>query len=142
MVLRIDKYRQHGKKELEEMNLDAVLPLLTSRSRRALSRAMDGRNIVYKKLIKKVAAIKAKPSKTAPGAQPKIIKTQVRAAVVLPSWLGLTFGVHNGKEYKTVVITPDKVGYRLGDFAHTTGRVLHSGPGIGATRGSKFIPLK
>jgi len=135
MVLRIEKYRNQGKKELDELGLDGVLPLLTSRSRRALKRAMDGRNVVYKKLIKKVAALKAKKST-------KTIKTQVRAAVVLPSWLGLTFGVHSGKEYKTVVITPDKVGYRLGDFAHTTGRVLHSGPGIGATRGSKFIPLK
>ncbi len=141
-MVRIDKYRGSGKKEIEALSMDDVLPLLTSRARRALKRAMDGRNLVYKKLIKKVAAIQAKPAKTAPGAAPKAIRTQVRAAVILPSWLGLTFGVHNGKEFKPVTITPDKIGYRLGDFTHSTGRVLHSGPGIGATRGSKFIPLK
>ena len=50
--------------------------------------------------------------------------------------------MHNGKEWKNVHVSVDKLGYRLGDFAHTTGRVLHSGPGVGATRGSKFIPLK
>ena len=66
----------------------------------------------------------------------------MRAEVVLPNWVGLTFGIYNGKEYKNILMTPDKIGYRLGDFLHTTTRVLHSGPGIGATRGSKFIPLK
>jgi small subunit ribosomal protein S19 len=41
-----------------------------------------------------------------------------------------------------VLIREEMVGRRLGEFSHTTGRVLHSGPGVGATRGSKFIPLK
>jgi small subunit ribosomal protein S19 len=50
--------------------------------------------------------------------------------------------VHNGKEFKRVDITADRVGKRLGEFSHSTGRVLHSGPGVGATRGSKFVPLK
>lgn len=174
-MVKIDKYRQLAKKELEGTSIEASLPLLTSRARRALKRAMEGKNIDFKKLIKKVAAIQAKnalkdaahaakaqqataapPAKDAAGAvkagaapaasgkdqMPKAIKTRVRAAVVLPNWVGLTFGIYSGKEYKNVLITPDKIGYRLGDFMHTTGRVLHSGPGIGATRGSKFIPLK
>jgi small subunit ribosomal protein S19 len=142
-MVKIEKYRGSARKELETISMEAALPLLTSRARRALKRAMDGRNLDYKKLIKKVAAIQAKPAAAPkPGAQPKAIRTQVRAAVILPSWVGLTFGVHNGKEFKPVLITPDKIGARLGDFAHSTGRVLHSGPGIGATRGSKFIPLK
>jgi small subunit ribosomal protein S19 len=128
-------------KELESTTPEQALMMLTSRARRALKRALEGRNIAYKKLIKKVAAIKAKLSASKSQAQ-KPIKTHVRSAVILPSWLGLTFGVYNGKEFKNVVITIDKIGYRLGDFAHSTGRVLHSGPGIGATRGSKFIPLK
>ena len=71
-----------------------------------------------------------------------MIKTHMRDAPVLPEWVGLTFGVHNGKEFKIVEITVDKVGKRLGDFSFTVGRVLHSGPGVGATRGSKFVPLK
>ena len=66
----------------------------------------------------------------------------MRDAVILPDWVGLKFGIHNGKEFKTVEIKPEMIGHRLGEFSHTTGRVLHSGPGVGATRGSKFIPLK
>ena len=39
-------------------------------------------------------------------------------------------------------ITPEKIGRRLGEFVMTRGRVMHSAPGVGATRGSKHIPLK
>jgi len=71
-----------------------------------------------------------------------VIKTHMRDAVILPQWIGKTFGIHNGKEFKQIKISLEMVGQRLGVFAHTTGRVAHSGPGVGATRGSKFMPLK
>lgn len=132
---KIDKYRGKTATEMSGVSIDDYLPMLTSRARRALKRATANKSVPVKKLMKKVAAIKAKNPA-------KVIKTQVREAVVIPEWLGLTFAVHNGKEWKNVMITIDKLGYRLGDFSHTTGRVLHSGPGVGATRGSKFIPLK
>ena len=143
-MVKIEKYRGSVKKELENISNEDALPLLTSRSRRALKRAMEGKNLDMKKLMKKVTAFKTKQAgiPVKEGAMPKAIKTRVRAAVVLPNWVGLTFGIYNGKEYKNILMTPDKIGYRLGDFLHTTTRVLHSGPGIGATRGSKFIPLK
>ena len=132
---RIDKYRGKTTEEIAHMPLEEVLPLLTSRARRSVKRALANKAIPVRKLMKKAAKIKAaNPS--------KVIRTHIREAVVLPDWLGLTFAVHNGKEWKNVLISIDKIGYRLGDFAHTTGRVLHSGPGVGATRGSKFIPLK
>ncbi|MFA5106125.1 MAG: ribosomal protein S19 family protein [Candidatus Micrarchaeia archaeon] len=134
-MARTITYRGKSDADLAQMSIEDSYPLLTSRARRALKRAMANKAYTVRALIKKVALVKkANPGKT--------IKTQVREAVILPEWLGLTFGVHNGKEYKTVPITIEKVGYRLGDFAHTTSRVLHSGPGVGATRGSKFIPLK
>ena len=85
--------------------------------------------------MEEVRKVKAKNPK-------KLIKTQLREAIILPEWLGLTFGVYNGKEYKRVDITLTKIGRRLGEFSHSVGRVLHSGPGVGATRGSKFVPLK
>jgi len=34
------------------------------------------------------------------------------------------------------------VGHYLGEFAITRKRVKHTGPGVGATRSSKFMPLK
>ena len=107
----------------------------TARARRTLKRAYSNKGYIVKAFMKKVAKVKAKNPA-------KVIRTHIRDAVIIPDWLGLTFAVHNGKEWKSVLITIDKLGYRLGDFAHTTSRVLHSGPGVGATRGSKFIPLK
>ena len=134
-MARIEKYRGLSREELEALSLEDSLPLITSRARRAIKRALEGKNTKLKKLIKKASERKAKKIS-------KPIRTHVREAPILPSWVGMVFAVHNGKEFKEFEITVDKIGYRLGDFAHSTGRVLHSGPGIGATRGSKFIPLK
>lgn len=117
---------------LREMTIDEFSKVLTSRERRAIKRASAS----YRKLLEKIK--KAKNAKV----EGKAIKTHVREAVILPDWFGLKFGVHNGKEFKMVEITIEKIGRRLGEFSHSTGRVLHSGPGVGATRGSKFIPLK
>jgi len=106
--------------------------LLKSRARRSLRRA----SARYRKLLEKVK------SAGSDGKSDTVIKTHVRDAVILPDWVGLKFGVHNGKEFKSVEIKIEMIGHRLGEFSHTTGRVAHSGPGVGATRGSKFIPLK
>jgi len=114
--------------ELKAMTIDEVVMLFSSSSRRAVRRA----SMNYRKLIEKISRIAGK----------KPIKTHVRAAVILPAWVGTHFKVHNGKEYKDVMVTEAMIGHRLGEYSHTTSRVLHSGPGVGATRGSKFIPLK
>jgi len=124
-------YRGRTTEQLRAMTLDEFSLLLTSRARRALKHA----NLRYRRLLETVKDVRGEG-----GA--KVIKTHVRDAVILPDWVGLKFGIHNGKEFKTVEITPEKIGRRLGDYSHTTGPVRHSGPGVGATRGSKFIPLK
>ncbi len=131
----MEKFRGMDANTLAALSVEQSLPLLTSRARRAVKRALSNKALKVRKLMKKAVALKAK-------SPAKVIRTHVREAVILPEWLGLNFAVHNGKEWKPVQITIDKIGYRLGDFSHTTGRVLHSGPGVGATRGSKFIPLK
>ena len=131
--MKKEVYRGLEEAGIKDMPMDKFMGLINSRERRTLKRISI--NVQLKKLVDKAKLIMAKDPK-------KIVKTHVREAVILPEWLGLTFGVHNGKQYKNVVITVEKLGKRLGDFAHTTGRVLHAGPGIGATRGSKFVAVK
>ena len=131
--MKKEVYRGLEEAGIKGMTMDKFMDLINSRERRTLKRISI--NVQLKKLVDKAKLIMAKDPK-------KIVKTHVREAVILPEWLGLTFGVHNGKQYKNVVITVEKLGKRLGDFAHTTGRVLHAGPGIGATRGSKFVAVK
>ncbi|MEW6035349.1 MAG: ribosomal protein S19 family protein [Candidatus Micrarchaeota archaeon] len=131
--MKKDTWKGVEEEKAAAVTYDDFLKKISSRNRRALLRMNV--NPRLKKLVEKVRLIKKANPK-------KLIKTHVREAIILPEWLGLSFGVHNGKEFKRVEITLNKIGRRLGDYSHTTGRVLHSGPGVGATRGSKFVPLK
>jgi small subunit ribosomal protein S19 len=131
--MKKDTWKGFEEEQVAAISYDDFLKRISSRDRRTLMRMKV--NPRLKKFVEKVRLLK----KTNPK---KLIKTHVREAIILPEWLGLSFGVHNGKEFKRVEITLSKIGKRLGDFSHTTGRVLHSGPGVGATRGSKFVPLK
>lgn len=131
--MRRDLYKGFDEEKLKSMKMEDFLKIATSRARRTLRRL--NLNPRLKAFIEKVRDVAIKNPK-------KVIKTHIRDAVILPEWIGLKFAVYNGKEFKPVDITYDKVGKRLGDFSHSTGRVLHSGPGVGATRGSKFVPLK
>ncbi len=47
------------------------------------------------------------------------IKTWSRRSMIIPEFVGLTFAVHNGKEFRNVYITEDMVGHKLGEFAPT-----------------------
>ncbi len=62
------------------------------------------------------------------------VKTQSRAMVVLPSMIGKTILVHNGKEYVPVTIQPEMVAHRLGQFALTRKPTKHSSAGVMATK--------
>ncbi len=133
-----DVYKGLKEKDLENMSLEEFAKLCKARARRAIKRALSGENMRYMAFIEKVRKLKEKNS-------PKLkkgIKTHERDAVIIPEWLGLKFLVFNGKEWKPVEITLEKLGHRLGEYSHTTTFTKHSGPGVGATRGSKFISVK
>lgn len=115
--------------ELARMSIEDVMPHLTSRTRRSLKRGLTPRQY---RLLEKVR-------KTEKGAT---IRTHLRNAVIVPEFIGHTIAVHTGKEFKQVMIKPEMVGHYLGEFALTRKEVKHSGPGVGATRSSKYMPLK
>ena len=56
-----------------------------------------------------------------------VIKTWSRRSTILPQFVGLTFGVHNGKKFVPVLVTEDMVGHKLGEFAPTRTFYGHSG---------------
>ncbi len=116
--------------QLQKLSISEFAKIIKSRPRRAITKMSED----YKRLISKVEKYKDNPS--------KVIKTHIREAVILPAWVGMNFAVHNGKEFKQMTIAPEMVGHRLGEFAFSTKRVLHSAPGIRATRGSKFLAVK
>jgi small subunit ribosomal protein S19 len=56
-----------------------------------------------------------------------VIKTWSRASTILPDFVGLTFSVHNGKQFTAVFVSENMVGHRLGEFAATRTFRPHSG---------------
>jgi len=56
-----------------------------------------------------------------------VIKTWSRRSTILPQFVGLTFGVHNGHKHIPVLVTEDMVGHKLGEFAPTRTFYGHSG---------------
>ena len=48
-----------------------------------------------------------------------VIKTWSRRSTIMPQFVGLTFGVHNGQKHIPVSISEDMVGMKLGEFAPT-----------------------
>ena len=47
------------------------------------------------------------------------IKTWSRRSTILPEFVGLTFGVHNGKKHIPVTVNENMVGHKFGEFSPT-----------------------
>jgi small subunit ribosomal protein S19 len=48
-----------------------------------------------------------------------VIQTWSRASTIIPSMIGHTIAVYNGKQHVPVFITESFVGHKLGEFAPT-----------------------
>lgn len=49
----------------------------------------------------------------------RVIKTWSRRSMIMPDFVGHTFGVHNGRNFQNVFVTENMVGHRLGEFSPT-----------------------
>ena len=77
-----------------------------------MSRSVKKGAYVHASLIKKIDALNADDDK-------KVIKTWSRSSTIIPSFLGHTIAVHDGRKHVPVFITEDMVGHKLGEFAPT-----------------------
>lgn len=132
MSVRRFTYRGRTLEELLKMPMDDFIKLLPARQRRSLLR---GLTMEERKLLEKIREAKQKGSA-------KPLRTHARDMVILPEMVGVTVHVHNGKEFVPVEITEEMIGHRLGEFALTCKKVEHGAPGLRATRGSMYVPLK
>ena len=48
-----------------------------------------------------------------------VIKTWSRRSMILPSFIGHTIAVHDGRKHVPVYVTESMVGHKLGEFAPT-----------------------
>lgn len=85
-----------------------------------MARSLKKGPYAAKSLLKKVEAAKNSPKK-------EVIKTWSRRSTIFPDFVGLTFAVHNGKDFIPVYVTEDMVGHKLGEFALTRKFTGHGG---------------
>lgn len=120
-------YRGFKIEELKAMGISELLPLMPARPRRKIVRGFSRGE---ETLLAKVREGDEK------------IRTHLREMIVMPEMIGKTIEIYNGKEFVIVEFQPESVFHYFGEFALTRKRVAHGSAGIGATRGSKYVPLK
>ncbi len=69
----------------------------------------------------------AKAEKVRKGGRNEVIKTWSRRSTILPQFVGLVFGVHNGHKHIPVNVTEDMIGHKLGEFSPTRSFHGHGG---------------
>lgn len=123
------EFSYHGKslEEVQKMSLTDFAKLTTARIRRSIKKGFTEEE---KKLLKNVDR------------NAQNIETHCRDMVILPSMVGKTIKVHDGRNFNPVRIEKEMLGHVLGEFALTRKKVIHSAPGIGATRSSASISVK
>jgi small subunit ribosomal protein S19 len=85
-----------------------------------VSRSVKKGPYVHESLQKKIDAMNDKNEK-------KVIKTWSRSSTILPSFMGHTIAVHDGRKHVPVYVTEDMVGHKLGEFAPTRTFKGHGG---------------
>ena len=68
----------------------------------------------------------AKADRAQDSGRKDVIKTWSRRSTIMPQFVGLTFGVHNGQKHVPVMVSEDMVGHKLGEFAPTRTFYGHS----------------
>ena len=126
-MVKIFTFKGKTLEELQKMSLDGFAKLISSRERRHLTRGFMEEE---KKFLEKLRKTN------------KPIRTQCREMVIIPEMVGKKVMIHNGKEWIVKDLTTEMLGHRLGEFSLTRKKVSHSSPGVGATKSSKFLPLK
>ena len=126
-------YKGRTLEELSSMSFEEFLKLLPARQRRSISRGFSSQ---HKSLIENIRNI------ARAGRENQVIRTHSRDFVVIPEMVGMTIEVYNGQEFSRFDVMPEMIGHYLGEFVQTRKRVEHSAPGVGATKSSKYVPLK
>ena len=55
----------------------------------------------------------------------QVIQMWSRRSTILPQFVGLTFGVYNGKKHIPVVVSEEMIGHKFGEFAPTRTFIAH-----------------
>jgi len=116
-------YRGKTLEELKAMDTREFAKLVKSRTRRAILRQFAEIDNFTSKCIDCTS-------------RKKQIRTHLRDMIVTPKIIGYTINIHTGKQFLPIIIIPEMIGHRLGEFSITRQKVKHGEAGIGATKSS------
>lgn len=120
MAKKIFTYRGKTIEELKTLSIKELADLFPSKQRRKIKRGLSENEKHFLDKIRKKDGL----------------KTHLRDMIVFPVMIGKTIKVHSGKEYVSILLQEEMIGYYFGELVMTRKRVGHSGPGVGATRSS------
>ena len=60
-----------------------------------------------------------KAAKSRESGRNEVIKIWSRRSTILPQFVGLTFGVYNGRKHIPVSVSEDMIGHKFGEFSPT-----------------------
>ncbi len=119
-------YRGKTLEELQAMGMNEFMELLPARRRRSLIRGFTPEQ---NKLLEKLE-------------HKDNVKTHCRELIILPSIIGKTILVHNGKTYNKILIEDEMIGHLIGEYSLSRNKVSHSSPGVGATKSSSSVSVR
>lgn len=120
-------YRGKTLQDLKRLSLEEFAELLPARQRRTINRGLGDE---HKKIMNRI------------NEGDTTIKTHLRDMIILPEMVGLNLEIHNGKTFDRIEVIPEMLGHYFGEYSFTRKRVSHGSAGVGATKSSKFVPLK
>ncbi|MFP4655422.1 MAG: 30S ribosomal protein S19 [Methanohalobium sp.] len=121
------KFRGKTLEELKELTIEEFAELLPASQRRSIRRGFTENQ---KKILQQYRN------------GDDNVRTHDRSMVILPEMVNKNIEVYNGTRFVKIQIVPEMLGHRIGEFAMSRGVVKHGSAGVGATRSSKFVPLK
>jgi small subunit ribosomal protein S19 len=116
-------FRGKTMEQLKLLETREFAKLVKSRTRRAIMRDSA-----------KIDSFVAKCKENS--ANRKHIRTHIREIIIVPKMIDFKVYVYNGKEFIEMLLVPEMLGHRLGEFAATRNKVKHGAAGLGATKSS------
>jgi small subunit ribosomal protein S19 len=120
------KFKNLSFQELSKLTIQEQAKYYSSRIRRSIKRGFS------KYMLKTIKNILRKES-------PRV---RSRNIIITPEFVGKTLLIYNGQKYSRLEIKPELCGHYIGEFVLTRKIVKHGKLGKGATKSSKYTPIK
>ncbi|MFW5746129.1 MAG: 30S ribosomal protein S19 [Nanoarchaeota archaeon] len=123
------EFRFQGKtlEEVQKLSLSELAPMLDARARRKIKRGFTDAEKAFLKSLR----TSSKP-----------VKTHCRDMIVLPEMVGKTIKIHRGNSFEDLMVEPEMIGHRFGEYVLSRKRVQHGDAGVGATKGRAAVSVR